>query len=85
MRNFQYIEDVEAWLAPLSYNRFWREVEVYDIRLPFRGRCDENIACGRVDEGFVLQGLKYVAAIELSSQLNLERKPLEMPDRSMRA
>jgi hypothetical protein len=71
MSMFNFIDDVEAYLEPMDYETFWREIKPFCLILKPRDYCDEQIASGVVDEETVLEVLKYLARIELTRILKL--------------
>ena len=85
MGTFEYTEDIENWLKPFSYFDFWQAVAKFNLKLPNRQECDKKIADGVVDRKLMLDGLKYIAAVQLNKHFQLERKPLVMPDYSATA
>lgn len=82
---FRYIEDIENWFAPMSYNDFWNQVTAFDVELPDKPKCDGKIISGQVNRDVILGGLKYLASTQLSVKLGLRRRPMEMPDQSRQA
>jgi surfactin synthase thioesterase subunit len=81
-QRFQYREDLEEWLKPMTYADFWQAMTSYRLKLPNKLQCDEKIAQGYVDRKMMLDGLKYIAAVQISSHLGLDRRPIVMPDYS---
>ena len=82
---FKHTEDLEEWLNPIGYKEFWAIMRVYKVRLPNKDHCDKKIQNGIVEEDFVLQGLKYIAALQLGKEWGLSRRPISMPDYSVTA
>lgn len=80
MSAFEYREDVEEWLKPMTYDRFWIEVKGYSLKLPEKAKCDGKILTREVEKEFILDGLKYLAVTQLTGKFKLERRPLVMPD-----
>lgn len=81
MRTFNDANDVEEWLAPLSYAEFWDEVAPFALVLQDRTSCDEQIHAGTVDEETVLFVLKGMARLELIERLRLRpRKRIPWQD-----
>ena len=74
MKKFKTIDDVEAWLGPMNYEEFWRAIRPYCLVIHRRSDCDEQIAAGLVDKATVLDGLKYLARIELTKRHGLHWK-----------
>ncbi len=74
MKEFKYIDDVEEWLEPMDYAGFWFAVEPYDLALQPREHCDRQIASGEVEQSLILDGLKYLARMELREKLRLESR-----------
>lgn len=71
MRKFKDIDEVESWLEPMDYEGFWFAVEPLDMELQPKAHCDRQIASGEVDEATILDGLKYLARIELTKRQGL--------------
>ena len=65
MIRFEDRDDVEEWLEPLDYEEFWREVAFFDVSLPSREDCDDDIWRGRASEALVLDGLKAMARVQI--------------------
>ncbi|MGJ8572281.1 MAG: hypothetical protein ACSHXI_16445 [Hoeflea sp.] len=76
MKNFKYIDEVEAWLAPMNYLEFWTAIAPYDLVLQDRSHCDAQIGSGEVDESTVLVVLKHMARVELAKLQELNWKPV---------
>ena len=76
MQGFKYIEDVDAWTAPMDYDGLWYAVAPYDLVLQPREHCDQQVAQGKADIDTVLDVLKYMVRLELTEKLNLTRKPV---------
>lgn len=68
---FEDIEDVIEWLEPLDYLSFWAAVAPYNLTLQDRDHCDGLIARGEVEPGLILEGLKYMAQVELAQAFDL--------------
>ena len=75
MTEFEWRDDVEAWLAPMNYEQFWREIKPYCLVLEHREVCDAQIASGMVDQATVLDGLKILSVFLLCRRHKLIRKP----------
>lgn len=71
MKEFTDGEDVEEWLASLSYDAFWKEAERYELDIASRASCDIHIANGAIDEETVLFALKGMARLELVERYGL--------------
>ena len=71
---FEDIEDVIDWLEPLDYLAFWEAIAPYDLTLQSRDHCDGLIAGGKVEPGVMLDGLKYLARLELAQRFGLNRR-----------
>ncbi|MFT6658562.1 hypothetical protein [Maritalea sp.] len=71
MKIFKDIDEVEEWLAPMDYEGFWIAIEPYGLTLQPKDHCDQQIADGEVDQATVLEGIKYLARIELTQIQNL--------------
>lgn len=74
MEDFKTIDDVEAWLEPMNYEEFWRAIRPYCLVIHQRSDCDAQISAGVVDTATVLDGLKYLARIELTKRHGLHWK-----------
>ena len=72
MQMFDDMEDLEDWLAPLDYQRFWEETAVFTLELEPKESCDEQIAAGSIDEATVLFVLKGIARLELVQRFGLK-------------
>jgi hypothetical protein len=75
MEKFRTIDDVEAWLEPMNYEQFWREIRPYCLVLEYRSVCDVQIATGKAARRDVLIGLKMMACHELTRRHRLRRRP----------
>ena len=75
MKQFKYIDDVEAWLEPMNYLEFWTAVAPYYLILQDRAHCDGQIASGEVDEATIMIVLKHMARVELTKRHGLKWKP----------
>lgn len=76
MKQFEYVEDVEEWLAPLSYEELWEALDPYGIETEeARANCDAQIKSGAVKEAIILDSLKAFARIDLTRQFKLKRRP----------
>jgi hypothetical protein len=76
MREFRYVQDIDAWLEPMDYQGFWAAIAPYDLVLQPRAHCDQQIAEGLVDQACVLDGLKYMTRLELTARHDLKRRPV---------
>lgn len=74
MREFKTINDIEDWLEPMDYQGFWTAIAPYGLLLPPKHHCDQQIRDGEAEEALVLDGVKYLARLELTKRLNLEWK-----------
>ena len=72
MKTFDDQEDVEEWLAPLSYEAFWNEIDPFDLDIEGRQSCDAQIASGSIDEATVLTVLKGMARLEMIALYGLK-------------
>lgn len=68
---FKDIDDVVAWLEPMEYETFWKEIKPFCLVMLTREKCDADIASGATDEETVLYVLKNFARMELASILKL--------------
>ncbi|NCO04085.1 MAG: hypothetical protein GW903_07845 [Alphaproteobacteria bacterium] len=68
---FKDIDDVVAWLEPMEYETFWKEIKPFCLVMLPREKCDADIASGATDEETVLYVLKNFARMELASILKL--------------
>lgn len=75
MQDFRYIDDVETWLDPMTYEEFWREIQPFCLVLEYRSVCDAKIETGQVSREDILFGLKMMACRELSRRHKLTRRP----------
>ncbi|WP_375451674.1 hypothetical protein [uncultured Devosia sp.] len=75
MEKFRYRDDVDAWLAPMNYEEFWRAIKPHCLVLEYRSVCDAKIETGQVPLADILFGLKAMAAHELSKRHRLTSKP----------
>lgn len=76
MKKFRYIEEIDDWLEPMDYQGFWVAIGPYDLALQRREHCDSQIANGEIDHETMLEVLKYMARLELTKELSLERRPV---------
>jgi hypothetical protein len=74
MSQFRTIDDVDAWLEPMDYETFWREIRPYCLVLEYRSVCDAKIATGVASEETILTGLKMMARRELARRHKLHWK-----------
>ena len=74
MKKFKHIDDIEQWLEPMEYEEFWYVIKDYYLVLPSRDGCDQQIWDGEVEQELVLEGLKYMARIELTKRHDLHWK-----------
>lgn len=72
---FKTSNDVEAWLAPMNYEEFWRAIKPHCLVIPRRAACDAQIATGEAVFDDVLAGLKVLAGHLLKKRHGLTRKP----------
>lgn len=73
---WKYRDDVEAWLEPMNYEQFWREIKPWCLPMPYtRAECDEDIASGVPFED-VMGGLKVIAGHLLIRRHGLKSKPI---------
>ncbi|WP_316861062.1 hypothetical protein [uncultured Cohaesibacter sp.] len=75
MSGFRYIDDVESWLEPMSYQAFWDAVMPLELDLLDKSLCDDQIECGDANPDSVLIVLKALARTSLTERHNLEWKP----------
>ena len=68
---FKDADDVVAWLEPMDYETFWKEIKPFGLILIPREKCDSDIASGATDEETVLYVMKNLVRVELSSILKL--------------
>ena len=68
---FEDIQDVEEWLAPLDYDRFWEAIAPYGLGLDDREHCDGLIAGGVATTEWLLSALKFMAVMELRIAFDL--------------
>ena len=61
-------------MQPKGYVAFWDAVAPYGFSMQERDHCDGLIAGGTVDAALVLDGLKFMAMIELRRSLNLKHR-----------
>lgn len=71
MVEFEDIQDVEEWLAPLDYIDFWSAIAPYRLGLDDRPFCDGLIAGGNMTEDKLLDTLKALAVMELTAIFDL--------------
>ena len=83
MRWFEFRNDVEDWLDPLTYEQFWAEGAPYDVAIPQKATCDREIAAGTIDEAATLRAMKALAAYDLAERYNLKHRPVEVPRLSL--
>lgn len=76
---FEDIDDLEEWLAPFDYLSFWNAVAPYNLVLQDRDHCDALISSGTVDAALVLEGLKYMAVLEISKAFGLRYRAYHPP------
>lgn len=76
MKEFRYVEDVEAWFAPMSYLEFWTAVAPLGLKISNRDHCDDQLARKLVDEETILGCLKHMAMLDLRARYGLERRPV---------
>jgi hypothetical protein len=82
-------EDVQEWLAPFDYVAFWKAMEPYSLTLQDRDHCDGLIARGTLTQDVILEGLKYMADLELARAFGLSHRtyhptdPTRQPDASV--
>ena len=76
MRTFRYVQDIDNWLAPMDYAGLWAAIAPYELVLQPRAHCDSQIAGGHAEQETVLEVLKYLARLEMTDRLNLERRPV---------
>ncbi|MFD0917256.1 hypothetical protein ACFQ14_12620 [Pseudahrensia aquimaris] len=74
MKQFRYVEDTEDWLAPMDYEGFWYAVEPYELALPDKAHCDQQIRDGEAERGVILSVIKDMAQRDLSDRLGLGRR-----------
>ena len=73
---FRYTEDVENWLADLTYGEFWYAVEPYKLILQPFDHCEREIERGFVTRDTVLSVLKFMAVDELKARYSLRDRPV---------
>lgn len=71
---FEDIQDIVEWLEPHDYLGFWEAVAPYDLTLQGQDHCDGLIAGGKVEPRLILDGLKYLAQVELAQKLGLKNR-----------
>lgn len=76
MEKFETIDDVETWLAPMTYEEFWRAIRPHCLVIHPRDHCDAVIANGAASFEDVFEGLKMIACRELAKRHGLSRKPV---------
>ena len=75
MKNFEYVQDVEEWLEPMSYDEFWVKLSPYGVDAGIRADCETSIANGAMPD-MVLSVIKSLIRIELTKELSLRRRPI---------
>ena len=74
MMMFKYAQDVEEWLEDKDYEQFWEEIQhQYISNIIPRDRCDQDIMNGACED-LVLNGLKTMVRVELTTRYRLEEK-----------
>ncbi|MCP4195978.1 MAG: hypothetical protein GY762_02415 [Proteobacteria bacterium] len=74
MKQFKTIDEVDDWLEPMNYREFWCAIKPYCLVLPPADGCDDQITSGEVELVTILDGLKYLARIELTKRHGLHTK-----------
>ncbi|MEP3785609.1 hypothetical protein [Ascidiaceihabitans sp.] len=81
MNDFESVEDVSAWLAPLGYDAFWQAVAPHQLFGADEQRhCDQTIAQGIAPFETVLTVLKSIARIELTARHGLKHRSTMRPE-----
>ena len=76
MEKFDFIDDVQAWLAPMNYEEFWRAIGPHCLAIYPREECDALIADGEADHNGLLRVLKALACQQLTKRHGLTLKPV---------
>ncbi len=75
MRDFEHVQDVEEWLEPMGYDEFFVKLSPYGVDAEIRADCETSIANG-ASQDTVLSVIKSLMRIELTKELDLERRPI---------
>ena len=75
MKDFKYIQDVEEWLEPMSYDEFWFKLSPYGVDADMRRHCDTSISNGTAPDT-VLSVMKDLIGFAIGEQFDLKRRPV---------
>ncbi|WP_306260370.1 hypothetical protein [Pararhizobium sp. IMCC21322] len=71
MIKFNYMQEVEEWLAPLTYEEFWRETDPNGLQSEDRDHYDCEIARG-IPKATILTVLKGEKRLEIIAEQDLK-------------
>lgn len=69
---FDCLNDIEAWLEPLTYEAFWQAVKPHCVQLQPKQEYDALIADNVLSEEQVMTIIKRSVVMKLADRYNLE-------------